>query len=104
MAQARRRVARAYRALREAVPEGSWCAARSRSGGGWRSSTRARWWSWTTGAGAPAGAGAVAGGPFGGGAGGRAARAAGGDAAEAARAYEELTVRWRRVLALRNAN
>ncbi|SOB82748.1 hypothetical protein SAMN06272789_2928 [Streptomyces sp. 1331.2] len=49
MAQARRRVARAYRALREAVPAGELVRGRSRSGGGWRSSTRGRWWSWTTG-------------------------------------------------------
>lgn len=49
MAQARRRVARAFRALREEVPDGELVRGRNRSGGGWRNSIRARWWSWTTG-------------------------------------------------------
>ncbi|MGV9265500.1 hypothetical protein ACWDRR_12645 [Kitasatospora sp. NPDC003701] len=105
MAQARRRVARAYRALREAVPEGDLVRG-AELVGRWLEEFHPRSLVELDYGGlvhllgpeellADRSAGELEDGL-------RALRA--GDAAEALRAYEELTVRWRRVLALRYAN
>ncbi|WP_395294953.1 hypothetical protein ACF9IK_16500 [Kitasatospora hibisci] len=105
MAQARRRVARAYRALREAVPEGELVRGAEQVGR-WLEEFHPRSLVELDYGGlvhllgperlsADRSAGELEDGL-------RALRA--GDAAEALRAYEELTVRWRRVLALRYAN
>ncbi|MFF1904239.1 hypothetical protein [Kitasatospora sp. NPDC058218] len=105
MAQARRRVARAYRALREAVPEGD-LARGAELVGRWLEEFHPRSLVELDYGGlvhllgpaellADRSAGELEDGL-------RALRA--GEAAEALRAYEELTVRWRRVLALRYAN
>ncbi|MFJ3788059.1 hypothetical protein [Kitasatospora sp. NPDC090091] len=105
MAQARRRVARAYRALREAVPEGELVRGAEQVGR-WLEEFHPRSLVELDYGGlvhllgperllADRSAGELEDGL-------RALRA--GDAAEAMRAYEELTVRWRRVLALRYAN
>ena len=48
MSRARRRGARALSVLRRSLDEGQVTAASRTSGAGWRSSTRCRWWSWTT--------------------------------------------------------
>ncbi|AUY50525.1 hypothetical protein [Streptomyces sp. CB01881] len=105
MAQARRRVARAYRALREAVPEGELVRGAERVGR-WLEEFHPRSLVELDYGGlvhllgperllADRSAGELEDGL-------RALRA--GDAAEAERAYEELAGRWRRVLALRYAN
>ncbi|MCG6494887.1 hypothetical protein MCM47_11155 [Kitasatospora sp. A2-31] len=105
MAQARRRVARAYRALREAVPEGDLVRGAEQVGR-WLEEFHPRSLVELDYGGlvhllgperllADRSAGELEDGL-------RALRE--GDAAEALRAYEELTVRWRRVLALRYAN
>ncbi|MET9397421.1 hypothetical protein [Kitasatospora sp. NPDC002965] len=105
MAQARRRVARAYRALREAVPEGELVRGAEQVGR-WLEEFHPRSLVELDYGGlvhllgperlsADRSAGELEDGL-------RALRA--GEAAEAMRAYEELTVRWRRVLALRYAN
>ncbi|MEU6232245.1 hypothetical protein [Kitasatospora sp. NPDC047058] len=105
MAQARRRVARAYRALREAVPEGELVRGAEQVGR-WLEEFHPRSLVELDYGGlvhllgperllADRSAGELEDGL-------RALRA--GDAAEALRAYEELTGRWRSVLALRYAN
>ncbi|MEV7021585.1 hypothetical protein [Kitasatospora sp. NPDC093558] len=105
MAQARRRVARAYRALREAVPEGELVRGAEQVGR-WLEEFHPRSLVELDYGGlvhllgpdrllADRSAGELEDGL-------RALRA--GDAAEALRVYGELTVRWRRVLALRYAN
>nr|WP_316521903.1 hypothetical protein [Kitasatospora sp. K002] len=105
MAQARRRVARAYRALREAVPEGELVRGAERIGR-WLEEFHPRSLVELDYGGlvhllgperllADRSAGELEEGL-------RALRA--GDAAEALRVYRELTVRWDRVLALRHAN
>ncbi|MFJ9951396.1 hypothetical protein [Kitasatospora sp. NPDC091207] len=105
MAQARRRVARAYRALREAVPEGDLVRG-AELVGRWLEEFHPRSLVELDYGGlvhllgpeqllADRSAGELEDGL-------RALRA--GEAAEALRVYEELTVRWRRVLALRYAN
>ncbi|MFF7453529.1 hypothetical protein [Kitasatospora sp. NPDC008115] len=105
MAQARRRVARAYRALREAVPEGELVRGAEQVGR-WLEEFHPRSLVELDYGGlvhllgaerllADRSAGELEDGL-------RALRA--GDSAEALRAYEALTVRWRRVLALRHAN
>ncbi|MER7751481.1 hypothetical protein [Kitasatospora sp. NPDC097643] len=105
MAQARRRVARAYRALREAVPEGELVRGAEQVGR-WLEEFHPRSLVELDYGGlvhllgeerllADRSAGELEEGL-------RALRA--GDAEEALRAYGELTVRWRRVLALRHAN
>lgn len=105
MAQARRRVARAYRALREAVPEGELVRGAEQVGR-WLEEFHPRSLVELDYGGlvhllgperllADRSAGELEDGL-------RALRA--GDTAEALRAYGELTVRWRRVLALRQAN
>ncbi|MER7848074.1 hypothetical protein ABTZ03_29485 [Kitasatospora sp. NPDC096077] len=105
MAQARRRVARAYRALREAVPDGELVRGAEQVGR-WLEEFHPRSLVELDYGGlvhllgperllADRSAGELEDGL-------RALRA--GDAAEALRAYGELTGRWRRVLALRNAN
>ncbi|MFJ9460503.1 hypothetical protein ACIRST_36195 [Kitasatospora sp. NPDC101447] len=105
MAQARRRVARAYRALREAVPEGELARGAERVGR-WLEEFHPRSLVELDYGGlvhllgperllADRSAGELEEGL-------RALRA--GDTAEALRVHEELTVRWRRVLALRYAN
>ncbi|MEV7777834.1 hypothetical protein [Kitasatospora sp. NPDC088351] len=105
MAQARRRVARAYRALREAVPEGELVRGAEQVGR-WLEEFHPRSLVELDYGGlvhllgperllADRSAGELEGGL-------RALRA--GDMTEALRAYEELTARWRRVLALRYAN
>jgi hypothetical protein len=105
MAQARRRVARAYRALREAVPEGDLARGAERIGR-WLEEFHPRSLVELDYGGlvhllgperllADRSAGELEEGL-------RALRA--GDTAEALRVYGELTVRWRRVLALRYAN
>ncbi|MEV7773039.1 hypothetical protein [Kitasatospora sp. NPDC086791] len=105
MAQARRRVARAYRALREAVPEGDLVRGAERIGR-WLEEFHPRSLVELDYGGlvhllgperlvADRSAGELEEGL-------RALRA--GDTAEALRAYGELTARWRRVLALRYAN
>ncbi|MFI9359953.1 hypothetical protein ACIG5E_02650 [Kitasatospora sp. NPDC053057] len=105
MAQARRRVARAYRALREAVPEGELVRGAEQVGR-WLEEFHPRSLVELDYGGlvhllgperllADRSAGELEDGL-------RALRA--GDTVEALRAYGELTVRWRRVLALRQAN
>ncbi|MFB6887884.1 hypothetical protein ACFCX4_01035 [Kitasatospora sp. NPDC056327] len=105
MAQARRRVARAYRALREAVPEGELVRGAEQVGR-WLEEFHPRSLVELDYGGlvhllgpeqlaADRSAGELEDGL-------RALRA--GDDAEALRAYEALTVRWRQVLALRHAN
>nr|WP_234434777.1 MULTISPECIES: hypothetical protein [Streptomyces] len=105
MAQARRRVARAYRALREAVPEGELVRGAEQVGR-WLEEFHPRSLVELDYGGlvhllgperllADRSAGELEEGL-------RALRA--GDTAEALRVYGELTVRWRRVLALRDAN
>lgn len=105
MAQARRRVARAFRALREAVPDGELVQGAERVGR-WLEEFHPRSLVELDYGGlvhllgperllADRSAGELEEGL-------RALRA--GDTAEALRVYGELTVRWRRVLALRHAN